>query len=121
MKSFKDFIKEDAPVNSVGAGMQGLSSATGQPIAGYDPLMMGGKVLRRKPPAMFGGKAVFKVSSNAFHKARLGKLPKKWYRSYVSGEIGEDIRQYALENPDAPIIVEDEITGAMVYLKHGKR
>ena len=50
MKTFKEFVKEDAPVNSMGAGgVQGLSSATGTAVAGFDPLMMGGKVLRRKP------------------------------------------------------------------------
>jgi hypothetical protein len=30
-------------------------------------------------------------------------------------------RKYAKENRDAPIIIEDELTGAMVYLKYGKR
>jgi hypothetical protein len=51
MKTFKEFVKEDgaAPAMSMGAGIQGLSSAQGSPIAGYDKLMMGGKVLRRKP------------------------------------------------------------------------
>jgi hypothetical protein len=52
MKTFKEFVKEDgaAPAMSMGtSGTQGLSSAQGSPIAGYDKLMMGGKVLRRKP------------------------------------------------------------------------
>lgn len=121
MKSFKDFLNEEAPAMSMGAGTQGLSSAIGEPIAGFDKLMMGGKPLRRKPPAMFGGKAVFKVSSDAFHKARLGKGFRKHYRSYVSGDLGEDIRQYAIQNPNDPIILEDEKTGAMVFLKYGKK
>ena len=121
MKKFKEYLNEDVPANAVGAGMQGLNSTEGNPISGFDPVMMGGKLLRRKAPSMFGGKAVFKVPSDAFHKARLGKVYRKWYRSYVPGDIGEEIRQYASENPDAPIIVEDEKTGAMVYLKHGKR
>jgi hypothetical protein len=38
----------------------------------------------------------------------------------VNGPLGEEIRQYALNNKDAPIIVEDEITGAMMYLRYGK-
>lgn len=117
MKKFKEFINEEAPAMSVGAGFQGLSSAQGDPIAGYDKLMMGGKPLRRKPPQMFGGKAVFKVPSDAYHKAVLGKKKFKHFKSYVSGEIGEDIRQYAKENKNAPIIVQDEKTGAMYYLK----
>lgn len=50
MKTFKQFTTEDAPAMSVGAGgMQGLGSAQGTPIAGYDKLMMGGKPLRRRP------------------------------------------------------------------------
>lgn len=117
MKKFKEYIKEEAPAMSVGAGFQGLSSAKGEPIAGYDKLMMGGKPLRRKPPQMFGGKAVFKVPTDAYHKAVLGKKKFKHFRSYVSGEIGEEIRQYAKENKDASIIVQDEKTGAMYYLK----
>jgi hypothetical protein len=121
MKSFKDFIKEDAPAMSIGGGMQTLPSAQGDPIAGRDPLMMGGKVLRRKPPQMFGGKAVFKVPSDRFYKARLGKKKFEHYSSYVGrDEIGEEIRAYIKENPTAPVIIEDEITGAMFYLKYGK-
>jgi len=48
MKTFKEFVNEDgaAPAMSMGAGIQGLSSAQGSPIAGYDKPMMG---LRRKP------------------------------------------------------------------------
>lgn len=117
MKKFKEYIKEEAPAMSVGGGMQGLSSSQGNPIAGHDTLMNKGKVLRRKPPAMFGGKAVFKVSSDAYHKAVLGKKKFKHFKSYVGGEIGEEIRQYAKENKDASIIVQDEKTGAMYYLK----
>jgi hypothetical protein len=120
MKSFKDYIKEDAPAMSIGGGMQTLPSAQGDPIAGYDKMLGVGKMTRRKPPSTFGGKAVFKVNSDSFHKATHGKKKFKHYKSYVSGELGEEIRQYALENPNDPIILEDEKTGAMVYLKHGK-
>ena len=120
MKKFKQ-LKENIAM-SVGAGMQGLNSAKGEPIAGFDPLMMKGKVLRRKPPAMFGGKAVFKVPSDRFQKSLLGKKKFEHYTSYVGrDEIGEEIRAYIRENPDAPVILEDEKTGAMVFLKYGKR
>lgn len=117
MKKFKEYIKEDAPAMAVGAGMQGLSSAQGTPIAGHDTLMNKGKILRRKPPAMFGGKAVFKVKSEDYHKAVFGKKKFKHFKSYADGEVGEEIRQYAKENKNAPIIVQDEKTGAMYYLK----
>lgn len=120
MKRFKDFLQEEAPANAMGtAGISGLQSAR-DGVMGYDKLLMPG-VVRRKPPKMFGGKAVFTVPSNDYHKATLGKRKGKHYRTYVSGELGEEIRQYALENRDAPIILEDEKTGAMTYLKYGKR
>jgi hypothetical protein len=123
MKKFKEFIKEDAPANAMGAaGISGAGSAVDVGVAGFDPVMMGGQVLRRKPPAMFGGKAVFKVPSDRYYKAIQGKKKFKHYSSYVGrDDIGEDIRAYIRENPNAPVILEDEKTGAMVYLKHGKR
>lgn len=121
MKTFKDFLNEDAPAMSVGAGMQGLGSAQGQPIAGYDTILTK-KILRRKPHDVFGGKPVFKVNSEAFNKALHGKKHRKHYSSYVGrDEVGQEIKEYARQNPNSPIIVQDEITGAMYYLKHGKR
>lgn len=49
MKKFKS-IREQLAMSMGAGGIQGLGSATGNPIAGYDKLMMGGKVLRRKKP-----------------------------------------------------------------------
>ena len=34
-------------------------------------------------------------------------------------EIGETIRQYGRKNKRKPIIVQDEKTGAMTYLRYG--
>jgi len=99
MKNFKE-LKEEI-----------VNTASGANISGLPPT----------DPPMFAGRRVFKVSSTSFNKARLGKLYRKHYKTYVEGTIGDEIRQYAKENPDAPIIVEDELTGAMVYLKYGKR
>ena len=102
-------------------------TASSPPIAGLSPdippvpagVTTGGRMLRRKK---FAGKDVFVVPSDAFHKAKFGKKKFEHYSSYVGrDEIGEAIRQYAKENRDAPIILEDELTGAMVYLKYGKR
>lgn len=120
MKTFKEFIKEEAPAMSMGAGVQGLSSASGNPVAGYDKLMSA-DVLRRNPPVMFGGKRVFKVSTDAYHKAVQGKKKFKHFKSYVGDPlVTQEIREYAKTNKNAPIIVQDEKTGAMVYLKHGR-
>ena len=76
-------------------------------------------ILRRKK---FAGKEVFVVNSDSFYKAKLGKKKFEHYSSYVGrDEVGQEIREYARQNPDEPIILEDELTGAMVYLRYGKR
>jgi hypothetical protein len=112
-------INEEAPANAMGtAGISGAQTAVDVGIAGYD-LPMG--MVRRKPHKTFAGKAVFTVPSKDFYNATLGRKKGKHYRSYVSGELGEEVRQYALQNKDVPIILEDETTGAMMYLRYGKR
>jgi hypothetical protein len=127
MKSFKNFLNEDAvsagpaPANSMGAGIDGLPTKVDDGIAGYDKLLGGGKLMRRKPQ-YFGGKRVFTVNSDAFNKAMHGKRKFKHYRSYIQDEeTTNEVREYLKTNKHAPIIVQDEITGAMVYLKHGKK
>lgn len=52
----KNLVNEDAPANSMGAGPQGLDSAKGEPIAGYDKLLMGRRMLRRKALDVLGKK-----------------------------------------------------------------
>ena len=119
MKKLRQIQEEVA--NAMGAaGTSGAGTAVNVGVAGFDPVM--GKMLRRKKPAMFGGRAVFKVPSDRFQKSLLGKKKFEHYTSYVGrDEIGEEIRAYIRENPDAPVILEDEMTGAMVFLKYGKR
>lgn len=126
MKSFKGFLNEDAvsagpaPANSMGAGIDGLPTKVDDGITGFDKVMTG-QPLRRKPQ-YFGGKRVFSVNSNAFNKALQGKKKFKHYRSYVEdADTTAEIREYLKTNKNAPIIVQDEITGAMVYLNHGKK
>lgn len=102
-------------------------TASSPPIAGLPPdippvpagVTTAGKMLRRKK---FAGQEVFVVSSDSFHKAKLGKKKFEHYSSYVGrDEIGKEITEFARANKDAPIILEDELTGAMVYLRYGKR
>lgn len=112
-------LKEEI-VNTVGSGQ----------IAGLEPdtppvpkgVTTKGYMQRRKPPKTFAGKAVFTVPSDRFYKAKYGKKKFEHYSSYVGrDELGEDIRAYIKENPNEPVILEDEATGAMFYLKYGKR
>lgn len=116
----KKQMAEEAPANAMGtAGISGADTAVDVGIAGYDKLLSPG-ILRRPPPKMFGGKRVFTVPSGDYYKATLGRKKGQHWRSMVTGPLGEEIRQYALENKNAPIIVEDETTGAMMYLRYGK-
>lgn len=112
MKRLKT-IKEEMSVGAgVIAGMPTASPAEQTPVV-LTPMQ------RRKK---FAGKDVFVVSSDAFHKAKLGKKKFEHYSSYVGrDEIGKEIQEFARSNKDAPIILEDELTGAMVYLRYGKR
>jgi hypothetical protein len=119
MKRLKQ-IQEEIAMSATGV-------SGGGPIAGLPPdfppvaagVKTGSSMLRR---SSFGKMAVFKVPPDRFYKARLGKKKFEHYSSYVGrDEIGEEIRAYIKENPNAPVILEDEITGAMFYLKHGKR
>ncbi len=117
MKRLKQ-IKESIAM-SVGSG-----AVAGMPTASppeQTPVGLTG-MLRRKPPSMFGGRAVFRVPSDRYNKALRGRKKFEHYTTYVGrDEIGEEIRAYIRENPNAPVILEDETTGAMVFLKYGKR
>tara|TARA_B100000424_G_scaffold232791_1_gene195763 strand:+ start:1108 stop:1791 length:684 start_codon:yes stop_codon:yes gene_type:complete len=73
-------------------------------------------------PRKFAGARVFKVPTSTFLKARMGKKKYEPYRK-ILGEIenGEEIRQYGRKYYKEPIILEDERTGAMCYLRYGKK
>jgi len=118
MKTFKEFVKEDGPVTTTSGGVAPGAGAYASNVQGSDSIL---GVVRRKPPHTFAGKAMYRVSSDDYNKAIHGKKKFKRYKSYVGGKIGEEIREYAKQNRNAAIIVQDELTGAMYYLKHGKR
>lgn len=119
MKTIKQIKEQIAMSVATGpvVGMPTASPPEQTPVGAG--IKTGKSILRRKK---FAGKEVFVVTSDAFHKAKLGKKKFEHYSSYVGkDEIGKEIREYAIDNPNDPIIVEDELTGAMVYLKYGKR
>jgi len=54
-------------------------------------------------------------------KSRMGKKKYHRYENYVGNdEVGEAIRAFGRANPSKPIILQDSLTGAMLYLKYGK-
>ena len=111
----EDTLKEEV-ANSVGGGMSPTIGGEGN-IHGFDPIM--GKPVRRKK---FAGKQVFVVDPTTYHKAYLGKRKYEHYDKYLEGSpFAEEIREYGRKNWNEPIIIENEQTGAMVYLKYGSK
>lgn len=107
---------EDAVPNSVGGGMSPVIGGEGN-IHGTDPIM--GKPIRRKK---YAGKQVFVVDPTTYHKAYLGKRKNEHYEKYLEGSpMADEIREYGRKNWNESIIIENEQTGAMVYLKYGSK
>jgi len=75
---------------------------------------------RNQPFNMFAGRRVFSVDSNTFHRCRLGKYKHARYDKYVgNGPRGQEIREYGRSRHGRRgIILVDETTGAMLYLRH---
>jgi hypothetical protein len=112
IKSFKE-LQEEAPAMSVGSGN----------IAGLEPDL---PPVRKQPTIQrrkkFAGKQVFVVDPNTYQKAILGKLKTERFDAYLNEcDIADEIREYARKNWSESIILQNEKTGAMVYLKYGSK
>lgn len=109
--ALKNMHTEDAPVNSAGGGnVAGIGvGPDGEPGRSKS------NIIRRK----FAGHEVFEVDTHRFMECRMGKAKYHRYSKYVgTDEIGEAIRQYGRNNPKKPIIIQDNKTSAMIYLKY---
>lgn len=122
--------KEDAPTNNVGSG--NIAGAPpdepGVPVANSKNKLVNTTLIRRKRmeedcgDGVFGGHQYFIVPDECFYKCRLGKKNQEHYKTYVGDdELGQRIKRYAYQNPGKPIIVQNEKTGAMMYLRYGKK
>ncbi len=104
----KSYLTEDAPVNSVGGG--NIAGANGDPPKPT-------KVMMRR----FANHDVFVVDGKKFSDARFGKKKYLKYEKYVGNdEVGNAIRTYGRKYPKKAIILQDELTGAMTFLRHGR-
>ena len=113
-KTYRDLRMEDgAPVNSVGDG----SSIAGFPPD--DPPMFNRKKKKRKKLA---GCEVFEIDSDRYNRCKSIKTRYEDYSRIVGvDEVGIEIREYARDNPTKSIIIQDETTGVMTYLKIGNK
>lgn len=107
MKSFRE-LREDAPVNSVGSGA--IAGANGDPPVKRKP-----KVLRRK----FAQHEVFVVNTDVYTKCSMRpKFNVEKYDDLVGTDAtGKAIRKYAKEFPGEGIMIENEKTGYMTWLR----
>jgi len=69
----------------------------------------------------FANNDVFVVDTERFNKARIGKKKYLKYEKYVgSDEVGNAIRNYGRKYPKKPIILQDDKTGSMIFLRYGR-
>ena len=71
------------------------------------------------PDSTFASMPVFKVTQDDFIKCQHGKQKHKHWNKHIDTEsdYGKKIYSYAKKNPKQSIIVQDDKTGHMVYLK----
>jgi hypothetical protein len=99
-------IMEEAPVNATGDAVQ--TNVVFKPMR---PIARRGKFLNQE---------TFIISSYVFNSLRESK--KKgihWKRFLEEDDAYYDLREYAKKKRNGPIIVEDERTGACMYVRYG--
>lgn len=82
------------------------------------------KILRRNPIVenieSHGNFKIFHVDPATFIQAKKGKSRYERYSKYVgSAKLGEQIREYAINNPKMPVILKCEKSGQLCFLKYG--
>ena len=93
-----------------------IANVTGG-IAGLDGNPPASKSFLRR----FAKNDVFVVDTERFNKARVGKKKYLKYEKYVGNdEVGNAIRDYGRKYPKKPIILQDDKTGSMIFLRHGR-
>lgn len=71
---------------------------------------------------MFAGEETFIVPSHVFEKALYEKRKGQHWKTYIKDEtFHPQIREFAYQNINSPIIFEDEKTGYMCYARYGKK
>lgn len=120
---------EDSRMSGVTEDLDEAMTVGGGSIAGMPtadppdltPVGLGG-AWKSKRKKKFAGRTVFTVDPGTYWKAYLGKRKYEHYEKYLEGcDIAEEIRAYGRKYWDEPIILQNEQTGAMIYLKYGSK
>jgi hypothetical protein len=139
----KKHFQEDAPVNCVGGGAIAGAPPDSPPVR-KKPVLLRRKRLKESVADLkgmpqqsipqvdmnapflkmtrFAGNDVFVVHPDMYIKCLHGKNRYHTYERYVGNDpTGEAIRNYGKHDTARPIIVQCEQTGAMTYLRYGKK
>lgn len=101
-------IQEEVPVNSVG---DGSDVQTNVQFKSMRPVARRGQ---------FGKHQTFIVAHNTFVSLREAKKHKKHWKTYLDEDNAyHDLREYARKHK-GPIVVEDESTGACMFVRYGE-
>lgn len=138
-KRHHDSSKVDEEIANVSAGIPGTGQTpAGKPANFGDPIVnpgaskrwkainaaTSGGMFRRKKPNMvaeetFAGSVVFEVNSKLFHNLTLAKRKGKHWRTYLEeDDCYAEIREWATKHPKGKIIVRNECTGEMRYVRY---
>ena len=115
---FDESVNEMVSMSVGGANIAGMPDADPPDLT---PVGLGG-AWKQKRKKKFAGRTVFTVDPGTYWKAYLGKRKYEHYEKYLEGcDIAEEIRAYGRKYWDEPIILQNEQTGAMIYLKYGSK
>lgn len=105
-------VEKEVEEEMAGGGEGSPTNVTGANVSTDKPV-----VQTRK----FANNTVFDVPGDKYHQCVKGKFRYHRYDKYVGNDdVGEAIRQFGRNNPGAGILVRDQDTGAMSYLKKPK-
>jgi hypothetical protein len=112
-------LNEDAPTVAAGNGqVAGIGvGKDGEP--GIEPNNKKKHPMLRR--SKFAGNDVFTVESERYSKVKYSKLRyHRWEHTIGNDDIGNAIKEYAQANPHNGIILQDEKTGHMAFVRYGK-
>jgi len=121
MKTFTEFRKIvlETIANAGGASIaQGGVDTNGSfdKVAGMDKPLFRRK--KKKELESYRGKT-FSVSAEEFETLRAGKVRGARWNKYIDedSELGMEIKKYSLRNPSKPVVIRNEETGEVVFLR----
>jgi len=111
-------IMKDAQINEDGEGAITNNVGGGQ-IAGLGTGRFAEPGIQKRKK--FAGSQVFKVPTKNFVMARMLKRKGMRFETYLGDlSVSKEISEFANKNWKEGIVLEDEQTGAMMYLRYGR-